>query len=297
MSASTLPGTSTAPQLNLIANAEERIGKGIGLGYVDQYNDAELARYNNEYNYWLWQQQAEYNSPAQQVARAKEAGLNPNVIAGNVSSGNLTAMPESRANFKSHIFDNTMQAVNVGLNSFNSVLDAVKTGVNSVSQITNIPDDIKSYRQMLTQNMYESKEKTVADRIAKNLENIKNSHLLVGDDSQKLLDALGLWDNRLGVYAYPKYDKRAYIEDNLSKALKESVYGKSLLNNLANQELSNTKLRSDILNLGKQNSLLDVNKSYKNFESQMLEKQLQWYGANKIAPWILGAGSLISKFF
>lgn len=296
MATTGLQGFETAPQLHQIINRDERVANNIGITYLDQYNDAQLAKYNNEYNYWLWQQQAEYNSPANQVARAKEAGLNPNVIAGNVSSGNLNSTPESRANFKSHIFENKMQGVNVGLNAFNSVLDAIKTGVQSVSGISGIPDDISSYRKMINSTMSEGREKMAVNRISQQLENIQKSYLLFGDYSPKLMDALGIHDNRLGVYSYPKYDKIGYIEDNLSKALKESMYGKGLLLELGRKGLTNEKIRSDIQNAFKQGSLFDVNRDYKEFESQMMQKQLDWYGANKIAPWILGGAGLISKF-
>ena len=74
---SNLSGTPP-PELNLVQSKKERKARGVDFDYMDSYNQGEMTRYNNEYNYWLWQQQAEYNSPAQQRARLEAAGLNPN---------------------------------------------------------------------------------------------------------------------------------------------------------------------------------------------------------------------------
>lgn len=59
--------------------------------------DAQLQaqREANEANIRLWQMQADYNTPANQVARYREAGLNPNLIYGQGSSsaGNMSTAP------------------------------------------------------------------------------------------------------------------------------------------------------------------------------------------------------------
>lgn len=41
----------------------------------------------------LWREQAEYNKPVNQMARFAEAGLNPNLIYGQASSGNMASAP------------------------------------------------------------------------------------------------------------------------------------------------------------------------------------------------------------
>ena len=87
---SSLPEVSSAPQLNYIASRSQRVANNVGRDYIDAFNQAQMAKYNNEYNYWLWQQQAEYNSPSNQVQRLLDAGLNPNYNsiegAGNLSN-------------------------------------------------------------------------------------------------------------------------------------------------------------------------------------------------------------------
>lgn len=45
-------------------------------------------------NYWMWNQQNEYNSPLNQMLRLKEAGLNPNLMYGKGTTGNSEQLPK-----------------------------------------------------------------------------------------------------------------------------------------------------------------------------------------------------------
>ena len=56
-------------------------------------NEKELASQQNQYNLDMWRMQNEYNSPAAQMQRFKEAGLNPNLIYGQGSNGNSQTAP------------------------------------------------------------------------------------------------------------------------------------------------------------------------------------------------------------
>ena len=52
----------------------------------------DLAKYNNNFNYEMWNRNNEYNSPASQMSRYREAGLNPALIYGTSgNSGNSSA--------------------------------------------------------------------------------------------------------------------------------------------------------------------------------------------------------------
>lgn len=64
---------------------------GSGLNYL--FNK-RLAEQQNQYNIDMWKMQAEYNSPQAQMQRFQEAGLNPNLIYGQGSNGNMTSAPE-----------------------------------------------------------------------------------------------------------------------------------------------------------------------------------------------------------
>ncbi len=64
---------------------------GSGLQYL--FNK-KLAEQQNEYNINMWKMQAEYNSPQAQMERFKAAGLNPNLIYGQGSNGNMSNAPQ-----------------------------------------------------------------------------------------------------------------------------------------------------------------------------------------------------------
>lgn len=81
---------------------------GSGINYFTQQNAAQaseravamqnlgnmyLAKYQNDRNLELWNMQNEYNAPKQQMARLKEAGLNPNLVYGNGSAVNVANAP------------------------------------------------------------------------------------------------------------------------------------------------------------------------------------------------------------
>lgn len=68
---------------------------GAAATYFSQKsaNDTNLkiARETNDRNYQLWQENNAYNTPSAQMARLRAAGLNPNQIYGNISSGNSSS--------------------------------------------------------------------------------------------------------------------------------------------------------------------------------------------------------------
>lgn len=142
---------AAAPQPNLVTSMSDRVKRGIGRNYVDAYNQLQMAQYNNAYNYWLWQQQAEYNSPSNQVQRLREAGLNPNFnsIEG---TGNLGSMPTSSGSITPSIGRNRAATVGNIISSVNALIGGIGEGVDSLSKLKDIPtlDALQDYRKMLS---------------------------------------------------------------------------------------------------------------------------------------------------
>lgn len=54
-------------------------------------NNRDLAKYQNDLNMQSWMQQQQYNTPAAQMQRFKDAGLNPNLIYGQGNNGNANS--------------------------------------------------------------------------------------------------------------------------------------------------------------------------------------------------------------
>lgn len=181
-----LPEVSSSPQIsdyNLAISKDSRKQSGIGQpsdgqwNYVDAWNQARMAQYNNDYNYWLWQQQAEYNSPSNQVARLKQAGLNPNFNSID-GTGNLGSMPTSQANLSPSIGSNKArltqartQAVLGGLNAF---LSSVGQGVDTVSKLSDLPplSSMGEYRKLLLQQLKNTVTGKDYDNIKKMLDGL-----------------------------------------------------------------------------------------------------------------------------
>lgn len=67
-----------------------------GMALQHKYNK-QMAEIQNQYNMDMWQMQADYNSPTAQMARLRDAGLNPNLAYGNATTGNMSSAPEKVA--------------------------------------------------------------------------------------------------------------------------------------------------------------------------------------------------------
>lgn len=147
-----LPEVSSAPQLDIITNIPSSYEKEVSLPYVDAYNQAAMAKYNNEYNYWLWKQQIEYNSPANQVARLKEAGLNPNFNSID-GTGNASSIPASSGSISPSVGRNVAQRTQNIISTASTILSAFSTGLNAVSVLSDTPplSKLPEYRNTLFQ--------------------------------------------------------------------------------------------------------------------------------------------------
>lgn len=168
------------PELNLVQSKGERKRRGVDFDYMDSYNQGEMVRYNNEYNYWLWQQQADYNSPAQQRARLEAAGLNPNY--NSVDSGNLGSIPSSSGSITPSIGKNRAIRQQMYVDSFNALVKSIGEGVSSVSKLSGIPNDVPAYRRMLTEYMGNKLGSSQVEYMLKQIEAVFKSKTELGID-------------------------------------------------------------------------------------------------------------------
>nr|QXN72806.1 MAG: DNA pilot protein [Microvirus sp.] len=227
---------SAAPEMNLVNTRQERKQAGIGQAYVDQYNQAQMAKYNNEYNFWLWKQQQEYNSPKAQRARLEAAGLNPNF--NSVDSGNVSSMPSSSGSVTPSIGANRQRNFQNAINLANSLLGSVKQGVDTMSSLSGIPADIKNYRQYLHDIGFNRFQSSTIDNTLKLLEKAYKSWEIFGTtDHLKYRDENGDFRDDL-ISEGPRGR-----QTNLRNA------ALSLMNDLRNFDLNNLKpLQVDKLN-------------------------------------------------
>lgn len=64
-----------------------------GLSAWNSSNNIGMQRETNSMNYEMWQKQLDYDRPVNQVARLKEAGLNPALMYGTGSGANVAPKP------------------------------------------------------------------------------------------------------------------------------------------------------------------------------------------------------------
>lgn len=73
-------------------------GLNIGAGFLganqQKKSNMELAAFQHQQNMELLKYQLDYNTPKAQMARFKDAGLNPNLVYGQGSSGNMSSAPQ-----------------------------------------------------------------------------------------------------------------------------------------------------------------------------------------------------------
>lgn len=98
-----------------LANPSAAISAVTTLGdtALNNYYDKKAAKQAYERDIAFWNMQNEYNTPANQMARLKEAGLNPNLIYGNITPGNSSssvhATPAQRSSNFAGIIDNLLR--------------------------------------------------------------------------------------------------------------------------------------------------------------------------------------------
>jgi len=98
----------------------------------------------NQFNVDMWKRQNEYNAPKAQMARLKEAGLNPNLIYGtgaNGASGNAASAPTFEK-----LSDAAYQPLNI-----NSAMESLQSFTDwDIKKATS--DNLRARTQMETQN-------------------------------------------------------------------------------------------------------------------------------------------------
>ncbi|QCS36681.1 minor capsid protein [Capybara microvirus Cap3_SP_612] len=135
----------------VITSPAEREAAGIrnGSDFVDIRNSLAISQYNNDYDRWKTLWEAEYNSPENQVARLRAAGLNPNYNSID-GTGNINA-DGSKATIAQNYSQSRNARISNILTGVNTALNAISKGVEMTSEISGIPADISGYRTILNQ--------------------------------------------------------------------------------------------------------------------------------------------------
>lgn len=258
---------SIAPTPDLVYTPSQRRNVGVGRGYIDTYNETQMTRYNNEYNYWLWLQQMDYNSPVNQRKRLEAAGLNPNYQ--SIDSGNVSSMPMSSGKISGNVVKNQTAMMQQAISGFNAMIDSVAQGVKSYSELSGIPDDVSGYRRALSDYMKNQAGSSEADKLLKRMQSAFYAKTYLGFDSPFILEGYG--PDGAPAFYQPDWEKA-------------SQYQRLLLQN-SNLDLKNEdlewliKLRQYDFNNLKPQELELIKERIRaiGFQADLNEKQVNWF--------------------
>lgn len=163
---------TSAPSLNTITSRDQRKAAGVSsFDYVDAYNQSQMAQYNNEYNYWLWQQQQEYNTPANQVSRLKEAGLNPNFNSID-GTGNITSIPTSSGSISASIGSNRIARLSQVTQAVSSIFNNLNDISGTIKNYSQTPDNLEEARRLISLGMRADTNTKLINKDSAEMDNI-----------------------------------------------------------------------------------------------------------------------------
>lgn len=133
---------------------------GKSMGWNDPFNalgdpigfltGANQAQWQNQQNLDFWNKENDYNSPSSQAARYTAAGFNPNVIYGQISSGNAgslssagapdgaSTLSKSMSSFQAVMAARNLIAQNKNLNAQNSLINSQTAAQQALTRKQNL---------------------------------------------------------------------------------------------------------------------------------------------------------------
>lgn len=148
-----------------------------------EYNNGqmELAKYQFDKNLEMWNLQNQYNSPAAQMQRFKEAGLNPYLIYGQGSNGNATGMPE---------FQMPHQVQNSKADAINQATNALTNALGTYLSLKQQSEQNKLlHEQIESQKLANDSKRTENDYLKEYLD---NRNILQRYNAASLSDSISL---------------------------------------------------------------------------------------------------------
>lgn len=227
--------------------------------------DKEMAALQNQYNIDMWNMQNAYNSPAAQMNRLKEAGLNPNLMYGQGSTGNASSAPQQVVAGQKAAHKSAMPLAALG-----QAFDALS-----------LMSEIEGYKQKRLQTSL------LADQERQHFfqANLLQDYYLSRSNYSRLLQGSEGFGYEASVVNYRDrkdrlyYDRPGFVYDTDGMT--------SWLGYRENENLYRT-MQKNYEDLGYQ---VDMS----NYRKQMLEKDLDWYSGNQWFDWITRGLSAVSS--
>lgn len=141
----------------------------------------QIARETNEANANLWREQSEYNTPVNQMARFRAAGINPYMAMSQISSGNAETAPQMQGSSIAPEYSSQTAAIaQQGL-----------TGLaDSISSLGSLYDQYLQRQNMQAQNRIVEANAKYSEQMAfqRLMETMQRNNLLSKENQHKLME-------------------------------------------------------------------------------------------------------------
>ena len=214
----------------LVSGGLALAGQGINYLANRETNQAnrEMQREANQHNIDLWRMQTEYNTPANQIARLRQANLNPNLIYGNPMN-TAGAPPEMKASKNERYQLDPMTMANVmlmskqmqNLEADNQVKQAEARNIDANTDLVKDKQDTEQELVRFVKAQADEKEKIVSnfqtefDKRMKKLDEtinlLKNQNKTEEQEYRKLF-------NENNWFAQTWADRRNILREELKRA-------------------------------------------------------------------------------
>lgn len=264
-------GTSAIGQANL-----NKKNRQFALEESEKQREWSEKMYNeqNAWNYDMWQKENAYNSPAEQVKRLRDAGLNPMYygLEGNGNASDLNAAQPLGYE----------QAQLVGqVNPYQGFGDVAM----KIAQIANIQaDTAKKNNENLTETQRREKMMAEIDVVKQELQNKIAEEGLTKTEREKLERDIA-WLDRINSAVIAEKESNAKLNESQKKRIDELLEGEKIIQARTAEDFIHrwSKISAEIEKMSKETSLL--------------QEDIENYALNHANNGIMGSGLSLPNMF
>ena len=248
MADSNLASMPSLPQAPTVASFHKDNKSKAAQVSAQIQSSYDLAKYQNDYNYWSWQQQNDYNSPVAQMQRFKEAGLNPNLIYKQGDNGNSSSM-QGAASPQQGVTAAFSQANSMAMAKMqnkvallNAIGDVIKKGADTASMLNGLRSEIP--QASYTASYYRGLDPAMASSSVNSFNKLSGTK---NDWEYDRVNFLNTHDVTGKKFIGKGTDLSAWYVDHPSALLQQDLAGAQSKVNEATNGLLNNKLLSETL--------------------------------------------------
>ena len=256
----------------IILGASTLVGAGAQVASNRRTNKANerIANDAQEYEMEMWKMQNEYNSPASQMQRWNDAGLNPNLIYSQGTPGNASSMPSAH---KANVV-NELSGINIGQSL--DVLSMYQDYRLKESQIANTEARTltEAYKPLLTEAQTEQTRSRITLNSAQTRKTLLDSNYVDAQTKQAILN----YQDSLSKYGEGD-ERTAFLRSVAETELEDRLMSVEL----KGQDVLTKKL--DRENTRNMMALRDQQRIALEYENQMNKTLKKYYATSRDPYW------------